>query len=259
MSQSSVSERIGKQLDHIEQQYQVRILYACESGSRAWGFASPDSDYDVRFIYTHKLDWYLSVFPGKDVIEQPISDELDFHGWELRKALSLLHKGNATLIEWLNSPIIYRQNDRFMQDFKQLLAVSYQPEKAFFHYYHMAKTHLQKYLQGESINYKKYLYALRPLLAANYIQSTGKMAPMDFETLVSLTVFDPIVLSSISDLIAHKRQAHEKMMGSKDVVLHDFLVGTIDALAQISLASNEVDVTLLDAFLHQTITQSLKA
>jgi uncharacterized protein len=92
----------------IEAEHGVRALYACESGSRGWGFASPDSDYDVRFIYVHPLPWYLRVSAQRDVIEVPISDELDINGWELRKALSLLKKGNATLIEWLDSPVVYR-------------------------------------------------------------------------------------------------------------------------------------------------------
>lgn len=98
-------------MDHvsnIEAERGVRVLYACESGSRGWGFASPDSDYDVRFIYVHPLPWYLRVSAQRDVIEVPISDELDINGWELRKALGLLKKGNATLIEWLDSPVVYR-------------------------------------------------------------------------------------------------------------------------------------------------------
>lgn len=99
----------------IEAEFNVRVLYACESGSRGWGFASPDSDYDVRFIYVHPLPWYLKVSVQRDVIEVPISDELDINGWELRKALGLLKKGNATLIEWLDSPVVYRADGDFLQ------------------------------------------------------------------------------------------------------------------------------------------------
>ena len=94
-----VRSDIQVRLSAIEAEHGVRVLYACESGSRGWGFASPDSDYDVRFIYVHPLPWYLRVSAQRDVIEVPISDELDINGWELRKALSLLKKGNATLIE----------------------------------------------------------------------------------------------------------------------------------------------------------------
>ena len=110
-----VAAQIDVRLSAIEAEFGVRILYACESGSRGWGFASPDSDYDVRFIYVHPLAWYLQVHVQRDVIELPISDELDINGWELRKALGLLRKGNATLIEWLDSPIVYRADAVFLQ------------------------------------------------------------------------------------------------------------------------------------------------
>ena len=101
-------------LARIEEEHDVRIVFACESGSRGWGFSSPDSDYDVRFIYAHDLDWYLTVFPGRDVIELPIDDVYDVSGWDLRKALGLLRNGNATLVEWLSSPVVYRADPVFL-------------------------------------------------------------------------------------------------------------------------------------------------
>ena len=102
----SMKSEIVAQIQGIESTHDVTVLYACESGSRGWGFASPDSDYDVRFIYVHRLPWYFQVSPGRDVIEVPISGDLDINGWELRKALGLIKKGNATLIEWLDSPVV---------------------------------------------------------------------------------------------------------------------------------------------------------
>jgi len=96
-----VFNSVGKELRRIEQTYDVRVLYACESGSRAWGFASQDSDYDVRFLYVHSRDWYLSIEDRRDVIEEPISEGLDISGWELRKTLRLLRKSNPPLLEWL--------------------------------------------------------------------------------------------------------------------------------------------------------------
>ena len=110
----SVRSDIEARISCIESEYKVRVLYACESGSRGWGFASPDSDYDVRFIYVHPLPWYVQVSPQRDVIELPISDLLDINGWDLRKALGLLKKGNATLIEWLDSPVVYRVDAEFL-------------------------------------------------------------------------------------------------------------------------------------------------
>ncbi|EFP7034942.1 nucleotidyltransferase domain-containing protein, partial [Shigella dysenteriae] len=106
---AAMRERVSQQLKEIERRYGVKVLYACESGSRGWGFASPDSDYDVRFLYVHPLEWYLRVESPRDVIELPIDDELDVSGWEWRKALGLLKGANPTLIEWLDSPVVYQQ------------------------------------------------------------------------------------------------------------------------------------------------------
>ena len=103
---------IQEKLNQLEAEYGVQILLAVESGSRAWGFASPDSDYDVRFIFWHPKDWYLSVFEQRDVIELPVDAVLDISGWDIRKALRLLWKSNAALIEWLNSPIVYRAHPK---------------------------------------------------------------------------------------------------------------------------------------------------
>lgn len=103
--------RIGAALDRIEREEGVRLLFAVESGSRAWGFPSPDSDYDVRFVYARPLDWCLSLEPGRDVIEPPIEGDLDINGWDVRKALILLKKPNPVALEWLLSPIRYRWDE----------------------------------------------------------------------------------------------------------------------------------------------------
>jgi len=115
-------KKIIKQcLADIEQEQDVRILYACESGSRAWGFESKDSDYDVRFIYVKPLDWHLTVEPQRDVIEAMLPHDVDLAGWELKKALHLFHKGNTSLIEWLHSPIVYFDDAQFAQELRAIL------------------------------------------------------------------------------------------------------------------------------------------
>src|SRR5271154_5671921 len=147
---------VGKELRRIEQAYDVRVLYACESGSRAWGFASQDSDYDVRFIYVHTRNWYLSIEDRRDVIEEPISDSLDISGWELRKALRLLRKSNPPLLEWLKSPVVYSQDGEFLAGFRELAAGYYSPVRCFAHYLHMASGNVREYLKGETVWLKKY-------------------------------------------------------------------------------------------------------
>ena len=144
-----------------------------QSGSRAWGFASRDSDYDVRFLYVHRQDWYLSVEDRRDVIELPISEDLDVSGWELRKALRLLRKSNPPLLEWLKSPIVYRYDPAFAAEFGALAAEFYSPRRCFAHYLHMAFGNWRDYLRGrESVSLKKYLYVFRPLLAQGRSNTT---------------------------------------------------------------------------------------
>lgn len=166
----TIRAEIMARLTEIERTHDVRVLFACESGSRGWGFASPDSDYDVRFLYVHPLPWYLSVADQRDVIEQPVSPVFDVSGWELKKALGLLRGGNATLIEWLDSPVVYRADAHFLAQIRAVASAVHRPERGFHHYLHMAKKNFREHLQGDAIKLKKYLYVLRPILAAQWIE-----------------------------------------------------------------------------------------
>src|SRR5688572_7252344 len=137
---SVMNALILNKLKEVEQANQVQILYACESGSRAWGFASPDSDYDVRFIYVHKNDHYLSIDEQRDVIELPINDVLDISGWELRKALRLLRKSNGPLYEWFQSPIVYQSDSTFQGEILALMKLYFSPRAMMHHYLSMTST-----------------------------------------------------------------------------------------------------------------------
>ncbi|MCA1963199.1 MAG: nucleotidyltransferase domain-containing protein, partial [Prosthecobacter sp.] len=138
MQNNEVFQRVRNALARLEAERNVRVLYACESGSRAWGFASHDSDYDVRFLYVHQSDWYLSVEDRRDVIEEPLNDELDISGWELRKALRLLRKSNPPLLEWLKSPVVYQREAVFARESGELSKRFHSPRRCFSHYLHMA-------------------------------------------------------------------------------------------------------------------------
>lgn len=184
-----IRARVLSELADIERRHDVRVLFACESGSRGWGFASPDSDYDVRFVYVHRPVWYLSVEPQRDVIEVPISDELDVGGWELRKALQLMHRSNPTLLEWLASPIVYREDPDAARRMRTL-APTFFGAQGRWHYLSMAAKNFRGYLQGETVRLKKYLYVLRPLLAAQWIDAGRGMPPMRFADLADVMVTD---------------------------------------------------------------------
>lgn len=181
--ESDIQKEICGKLKEIEEQEQVTILRAVESGSRAWGIASPDSDYDVRFIYVRQPEDYLRLESVKDVIEWQLDEVLDINGWDLKKALVQFRSGNATLFEWANSPIVYKTSLIWDQVYDT--AKTYFSKKtAVYHYYGTAaKTFLQE-LQEEQVKYKKYFYALRPLMAAKYIEEHGNPPPVLFGDLM---------------------------------------------------------------------------
>lgn len=181
------TDKIKSLLKEIEDKNKVEILYACETGSRAWGFPSPDSDYDIRFIYKHKLDWYLNLSEKKDYINVAIKDDLDITGWDLRKSLHLLKKSNAPLIERFQSPIEYFSIDNFKNDFKQLIEEYYSPIAAFYHHYSLAKKFREDIVGKDEIKLKSYFYLVRSLLSCNWIVRNSNVVPMNIESLLTCT------------------------------------------------------------------------
>lgn len=250
----SMRKRVREVLLQIEDEHDVRILFACESGSRGWGFASPDSDYDVRFLYVHKPEWYLRVESPRDVIEKPIDAELDVCGWEWRKALGLLKRANPTLIDWLDSPIIYRQNDDVMVRINAISNFFFSPERARWHYRSMAHKNFRQYLQGDEVRLKKYFYVLRPLLAVRWIEAGKGAPPMRFDQLLQGTLDDGPLLQDIAALLAAKQRAGEAQYGPRRPVIHAFIE---DELARTEVAlprsADKRDDALLDALLFETV------
>lgn len=250
----AIRAEIDARLAGIEFVFDVRVLYACESGSRGWGFASPDSDYDVRFIYVHSLPWYLKVSAQRDVIEVPISDELDINGWELRKALGLLKKGNATLIEWLDSPVVYRADGDFLQAMRDAARQTHQAERSFHHYVHMARKNYREYLRGDTVRLKKYLYVLRPLLATLWIEQGRGVAPMRFQDLVDAIVTDPNLRDAIHQLLAIKRAANESEYGQSLPIINAFIDSELTRLESVlPPLPRDTDFAVLDRLLMATV------
>jgi uncharacterized protein len=248
-------ERIAAALEQIEAEHRVRILYACESGSRAWGFASTDSDYDVRFIYARPRDWYLSVFAGRDVIELPIDDVLDVNGWDLRKSLQLLEKSNPTLLEWIQSPIVYRQEQNVMQRFREIATGWFAPVRGFHHYLAMANGNFRGYLQGETVRMKKYFYVLRPLLCCQWIAEGKGMPPIEFQRLVDAMVRGAELRAAIDDLLHRKRRGAELDEQPRIPVLNDFIANTLAHFQgqPVTDTGQKPDVTQLDVFFRASI------
>ncbi len=221
----SVVGAIPEMLAEIESSERVRICLAVESGSRAWGFPSADSDYDVRFIYAHHPDWYLSIEDGRDVIERPVSGALDLSGWDLRKALKLFRKSNPPLLEWLQCPIVYMERSTVAARLRDLLPRFFSPEASFFHYLHMAQGNLRDYLRGETVWRKRYFYVLRPLLAMRWIESDHGPVPIEFSRLLAATLTDEDgeLRRAIDELIVAKRAGNELDDGPRIPVISEFV------------------------------------
>ncbi|QVM91984.1 nucleotidyltransferase domain-containing protein [Pseudomonas entomophila] len=251
---TAMRERVLDELQRIEREHQVTVLYACESGSRAWGFASPDSDYDVRFIYVPRADWYLRVDEPRDVIERPLSDELDVSGWELRKALRLMRGANPSLLEWLGSPLVYRADAEAARGLRALGDECYSPRAVRHHYLSMARKNLRGYLLGETVRYKKYLYVIRPLLAVRWIDRGLGMPPTAFPALMARTVDEPGLQVAIDALLEVKRRSGEAEQGPRDEVLHAFIEAELeraDGAQEVPVARG--DTGRLDVFLRETV------
>ena len=200
-------ETILNKLNEIESRENVRILLAVESGSRAWGFASPDSDYDVRFIYVRPREDYLRLEKTRDVIELPIEGELDINGWDLNKTLRLLRASNPTLFEWFSSPIVYRET-AFADEFRSVMKKYYSSRRGLNHYLSMASDNYREYLKGETVKAKKYFYVLRPVLACRWILDKGTPPPMQFSELMDAEL-DPALLPDVNRLLDLKINAPE--------------------------------------------------
>lgn len=205
-------ENIIERLNAVEENHQVRILHACESGSRAWGFASPDSDYDVRFLYVHPADWYLSISPQRDVIEDINDGVLDINGWDLRKALQLLQKSNAPLREWLYSPIVYRSHEAALGLLQTLAQQSFRPESLCHHYLAMARKSFETAQQQQQTTIKGYLYTVRPLLCCRWLCVHHSQPPMRFDDLLIEFLPDrqEEIRRYLETLLAAKAKGHEK-------------------------------------------------
>ncbi len=235
----------------LERERKVRILYACESGSRAWGFASRDSDYDVRFLYVHPAEHYLSfrIEKKRDVIEVPPKGDLDLSGWDLRKALQLLVKSNGALVEWLTSPIVYREG---LHELRQRLSELVSPRSLGFHYFRMARSAVAD-LSGQQASLKRCFYALRPLLAARWLEMRAGLPPV---ALAGLRAVLPEELQpTVDELLEQKQASSEKDRHSLDPRLLEFLRRESDRLGGVvaRLPAVTPDLDLLDGFFREAL------
>lgn len=223
-----MKEKIQEQLRRIEEAENIKILLAVESGSRAWGFASPDSDYDVRFIYIRRLEDYLRLDAIRDVIELPIDDVLDINGWDLQKTLRLLHKSNPTLFEWFSSPIVYQKTE-FADKFRDLMMYYFSSKKTLHHYVSMAEGNYREYLKGDLVRAKKYFYVLRPVLACQWILDRGTPPPMLFSELLKAEL--PVeLIDVVNQLLELKMNSPEVKLIKRISEINEYLDESIPSI-----------------------------
>lgn len=217
----SIEELVGRKLKEIEERENIRVLHAAESGSRAWGIASPDSDYDVRFVYVRPMDFYLKLQDKKDFIDWELNQVLDINGWDITKALQHFYKSNATLYEWGNSPVIYKTTPQWEKIMK--LAEEYFSSKsAMYHYYGTARKNYEAYLMEDMVKYKKYFYVLRPILACKWIEKKKCPPPVLFQTLAE-EILEKEMKPAVDRLVEAKLQMTESEKRGKIQELNDYI------------------------------------
>ncbi len=248
---------VRRHLAALEAEEGLRVLFAVESGSRAWGFASTDSDYDVRLVYVRRPEWYLSInLESKpDVIGRQLPGDIDLSGWDVRKALKLFAKSNPALNEWLDSPVVYRDDGRFAGELRALLPAFFSPAAGLHHYLRMARGNFQAYLQGPTVLLKKYLYVLRPVLAAHWIERGRGPVPMPFDALLTTLDAGTALRGEIDTLLARKSSGEELDEGPRLPAVHDFVSAEMDRLeaAVADAPKPQLDVGLLDDLFRRTL------
>ncbi len=206
--EGTIEQLVLLKIKEIEEKEHIKVLHVIESGSRAWGFASPDSDYDVRFIYVRDRNFYLSLRDTKDFIDWELNEVLDINGWDLKKALQHFHKSNATLFEWSNSPVIYYTTDAWKDLYSKAARNYFACKPALYHYYGTANKNYHEYLMDDMVKYKKYFYVFRPILACKWIEEKKSPPPVLFDELAGAVLEDDMK-AAVEDLLAKKVKMSE--------------------------------------------------
>ena len=228
---------ILSKLEEIEEKEKVHIIHAVESGSRAWGFESPDSDYDVRFIYVRPAEYYLRLDDTRDVIEWQLDETLDINGWDIQKMLRLLYKSNPTVFEWNNSPIVYKTTPQW-QKISSVINDYFISKHGIYHYLSTAKGNYREYLKGEEVRLKKYFYVLRPLLACRWIIDRDCPPPMLFEELTAAYLPQDI-RPAVDSLLEIKMHSPETKTGKRIKELNDYIEKSFEEMEAIAASASD--------------------
>ena len=241
---------ILNELKELEKKENIKILFAVESGSRAWGFESKDSDYDVRFVYVRPLEWYMSISKRKNTLEVMINEDLDFAGWDLNKAVELLAKSNPPLGEWLNSSIVYTEKDNIIAEFDKLFDKYLRENALVYHYLSMASKDMETLREKREIKLKKYFYMLRSLLASKWVMLYHEKPPILLSELLTL-VKNEAIQREVDKLLEIKKAGDEstKIVGNE--IINEFIFDTkkeVEKMVKEIPNSKNTDLKFLDRF-----------
>ncbi|MGW6123000.1 nucleotidyltransferase domain-containing protein [Nocardia sp. NPDC055165] len=224
----AVVAAVEAELDRVAAEHNVSIRLAIESGSRAWGFPSPDSDYDCRFVYVAGLETYLSPWRTRDVIETPLIGLLDVNGWDLAKALRLLVAGNAVLVEWLMSPIVYRGDEAFRARLREVAREVADRDRIARHYLHLGARQWALFERNGGL--KKVFYALRPAMALRWLREHpgAAVAPMHLPTLLAECELPVDLVAAITELTDLKSKTREMGSAAPPALITAFIDAEFD-------------------------------
>jgi uncharacterized protein len=251
-----MEEKIKEYLSHLEKENEIEILLACETGSRSWGFPSPDSDFDVRIIYKHQKDWYLGLTEGKDTIERFFDKkEIDISGWDLRKSLRLLWKSNPPLLERIQSPIIYKVDHDFLKGINSIAQNTYSRIATIHHYLNMGKSALEEVLNTEQYKLKRFFYALRASVACVWIFEKEEIPPMEFWKMYMSGILPDPLTHRIDELIEFKSTVSEAYMHNGEAALIEFMKTSIERAEKeyLSLPASKGQLSELNDFFIKTL------
>lgn len=253
---AEMAARIETELAALEHQHGIRILFAVESGSRAWGFPSPDSDFDVRFVYARPVADYLQLDPPRDVVERPVDPILDINGWDIAKALKLLARGNPTLLEWGVSPMVYRCDGISRANLLRLAEQTNWGRAAGYHYRQLAERQAARHFDGKAeIRLKTYFYVLRPLLNLRFLRhNPGVALPMHLAGLVAGCALPGPVAEALEELRRLKASSVELGSGPRWPLLDTFITAELAAPMPATTESRAPDMAArLDAEFRRAI------
>jgi predicted nucleotidyltransferase len=255
---AAIKTRVLSELAALERKHHVTLLYSCEAGSRAWGFPDAASDYDVRFIYVRPRKWYgrQADRPSHDAIVRTIS-HYDMVGWDLRKALAMLVHSHPTVLEWLQSPLVYFDRENFRDRLSATADQVVSLEACRFHYFRWARLNYDKLMEAPRASVKRCCLALRPLLAVLWLERGLGRPPTALRELAGRLVDWPPLQEAITAMLESSDSGKQAASERTRRVVSDYLTSELARLDGLRWGRPAVrrDLQSINAFFRAVVQQ----